>query len=270
VHLKLPGTPEPILVDCGNTNTFTSVLQPFLQARGENQIGALVLSHGDVQHMGAATLMIDQFKPKRLGLSTVKFRSRAYRQIAEGPLPDEVTLTSLRRGDVFEGWSILAPPGNLKVRRADEGVVVLRGRINGSRVLLLSDLDGTGQRKLLDANPPEALRADIVITGLPGEGEPLIEDLLRAVQPALIIVADDEWPARRRAPRALLSRLRASRAQVLSTREHGAVKVECHAGGWRAVNAAGETVAASEPPDFGQANRRCREKRLAQNTVGGL
>ncbi len=251
VHLKMPGKTHPMLVDCGNTNAFTSVLQPFLQTRGENRISALVLTHGDQQHMGAALLMLQQFQPERLGLSGVRFRSPSYRQLAQAPLPEFVTLTQLHAGDRLEDWTILAPPEELKVRRADERVVVLRGTLHGSRILLLSDLDMTGQRRLLDETPPEALRADIVITGLPGEGEPLIGDLLRVIHPALIVVGDDEWPARRRASVRLLSRLRASGAQVLSTREQGAVTLRFHRGGWRVSDATGNLLTAARTQSGG-------------------
>jgi beta-lactamase superfamily II metal-dependent hydrolase len=139
---------------------------------------------------------------------------------------------------------VLYPQAGLKVSRADEGVLALRGTVLGTRVLLLSDLDRTGQRRLLDQTAPEALRADIVITGLPGEGEPLIRDLLRAIQPDLILVGDDEWPSSRRAPQALLARL-AETAPVLTTREQGAVKVEFTGAGWHALNATGVLLAKS-------------------------
>jgi len=63
------------------------------------------------------------------------------------------------------------------------------------------------------------LRADIVIAGLPTEGEPLSDALLDAIQPKIIIIADSEFPATRRAPAALLERLAQRNIPVICTRK---------------------------------------------------
>ena len=80
---------------------------------------------------------------------------------------------------------------------ADDAALVLLGNFYGTRVLLLSDLGRDGQSALLART--NDLRADIVIAGLPDEGEPLCDALLDAVQPKVIVVADSEFPATRRA-----------------------------------------------------------------------
>jgi hypothetical protein len=76
------------------------------------------------------------------------------------------------------------------------------------------------------------LRADIVITGLPTQEEPLSEALLDAIQPRLIVVADSEFPASERARPKLKARLALRNTPVIYTRSAGAVTVEFRRSGW--------------------------------------
>jgi beta-lactamase superfamily II metal-dependent hydrolase len=74
--------------------------------------------------------------------------------------------------------------------------------------------------------------ADIVITGLPAASEAMGEELLEAVQPRVIIVADSEFPASARASPRLRARLAQRGIPVLYTRSEGAVTLEFSRGRW--------------------------------------
>jgi len=77
------------------------------------------------------------------------------------------------------------------------------------------------------------LRADIVVAGLPGEGEPLCNALMDAIQPKVIVIADSEFPATRRASHALHERLAQQKIPVIYTRASGAVKIVTDTRGWQ-------------------------------------
>ena len=115
--------------------------------------------------------------------------------------------------------------------RADDSALVLLGNFSGTRILLLSDLSRAGQGGLLSHT--NDLHADIVIAGLPNEGEPLGGALLDAIQPKAIVIADSEFPANRRASRALKDRLAGRNVPVIYTRESGAVKIVTDKSGWK-------------------------------------
>ena len=76
------------------------------------------------------------------------------------------------------------------------------------------------------------LRADIVIAGLPNEGEPLGDELLDAIRPRVIVVADSEFPATRRAGSELKERLAGRNVPVIYTRTAGAVTILARPDGW--------------------------------------
>ncbi len=99
--------------------------------------------------------------------------------------------------------------------------MVLSGSFQGVTVLLLSDLGRPGQIKLAERYPD--LRADIVVAGLPDQGEPLADGLLALIQPKLIIIADSHLPATARASKPLRERLARQQAPVVYTSDSGTI-----------------------------------------------
>ena len=84
------------------------------------------------------------------------------------------------------------------------------------------------------------LRADIVVAGLPTEGEPLCDALVGAIRPRVIVIADSEFPATRRASRALRERLEQKKIRVIYTRTAGAVKIVTDKSGWKVETMGGQ------------------------------
>jgi beta-lactamase superfamily II metal-dependent hydrolase len=92
-------------------------------------------------------------------------------------------------------------------------------------------LSHAGQDALLSRT--NGLRADIVIAGLPDGSEPLCDALLDAIQPKVIVIADSEFPATRRASRALKDRLEQKGIPAIYTRSSGAVTIVTDKSGWK-------------------------------------
>jgi beta-lactamase superfamily II metal-dependent hydrolase len=124
----------------------------------------------------------------------------------------------------------LYPGATNNFPRADDNALVLLGKFPGAKVLLLSDLGRDGQSALLERT--NDLHADIVVAGLPIEGEPLCDALLDAIQPKIIVIADSEFPASRRASRELKERLTGRNVPVIFTRTSGAATIVARPGGW--------------------------------------
>jgi beta-lactamase superfamily II metal-dependent hydrolase len=91
-------------------------------------------------------------------------------------------------------------------------------------------LSRAGQDALLSHT--NDLHADIVVAGLPNEGEPLCDALIDAIHPKIIIIADSEFPATRRASRTLKDRLEQKGVPVIYTRTAGAVTILADKKGW--------------------------------------
>jgi beta-lactamase superfamily II metal-dependent hydrolase len=239
VFVDAAGNKSDLLIDCGNENAVNFTLKPFLRAHGVNQVPKLMLTEGDIKNCGGALLLDNLFGVRELETSAVHFRSGAYNEIVShfendrwGERPREPSHHKiLNRGDQMGDWQILYPNGTNDFSRADDNVLVLFGNIRGVKILLLSDLSRIGQNKLLSAT--NDLRADIVVAGLPTDGEPLSDSLIAAVQPKIIIVADSEFPASRRASQQLKDRLAQKQIPVIYTRDAGAVKFNVAKSGWK-------------------------------------
>ncbi len=225
VYVDAPGTKEDVLVDCGTESSVTQVLKPFLRACGVNRLPAMVLSHGDQRHVGGATNLAELFAVERVVVSESPSRSPAYRQALAAFTNEAPRIDRIARGGRVQEWDVLHPAAEDRFAQGDDNAVVLRRKIRGTRVLLLSDLGRLGQRALLERASASELRADIVVAGLPAQGEPLSPQLLAAIQPRVVIIHDTEFPVSRRAGVKLRERLKQAGVPVLFTSDSGTVSL---------------------------------------------
>ncbi|HOX57143.1 MAG TPA: ComEC/Rec2 family competence protein [Candidatus Paceibacterota bacterium] len=250
------------LMDCGVTNSVEFITKPFLRARGINRLPNLILTHGDLRHIGGAGLVAEMFRAHHILVSPVRFRSPTYRQLTQefAQVPEWVQRVS--SDDRIGSWTVLHPAPDDRFSQADDSTLVLSNSIHGSRVLLLSDLGRAGQNALVERSPD--LRADIVVTGLPTQGEPLGETLLDAIQPSLIVVADSEFPASERAGAKLKERLAQRNTPVIYTRSAGAATIEFHKSGWKARAMNGVQFTAGSPAPKPDATPARTESEVAE------
>jgi ComEC/Rec2-related protein len=231
VFVDAAGRKNDWLINCGSENAVRFMLKDFLRAQGVNRIPRLVLTEGDVKNCGGARRLDELFGVDELWTSRVKFRSAAYRDAVARLEQNPARHHFLSAGETNGVWEILFPPAEEIAAKADDRPLVLRGDFHGTKILLLSDLSRAGQSALLAA--AQNLHADIVIAGLPQTGEPLNDTLIAAIEPRVIVIADSEQPATRRAGRALKARLAATKMPVLYTRTAGAVNIVVSPAGWQ-------------------------------------
>jgi len=230
IFADAPGRANDLLIDCGNESAARFVVTPFLHGQGLNRLPHLLLTHGDLRHIGGTGLIEKEFSVGEVLTSNARFRSVTYRQIV-----GELELAPRRwrqvnRGDRFGNWTILHPATDNRFPEADDNALVLRGEFHGARVLLCSDLGRPGQRSLLEGK--HDLRADVVVCGIPARGEPLGDALLEAVQPRVIIVSASEVPAQERATKELRERLERRGIPVFYTSDDQAVTITVRPSGW--------------------------------------
>ena len=233
------------LVNCGDDDAAEFTLKPFLRARGVNTLPRLMLTGGDLQNIGGAESLDEHFGVGVLVTGPVKFRSGAYRKIVAGFEKPPGRHRVIQRGDRVGSWQILHPDAGENPARSDDAALVSLGTFHKTQVLLLSDLGREGQSALLAQTTN--LCADIVVVGLPDAGEPLCDALLDGIRPKVIVVADSEYPATRRASRELKQRLSAQQVPVIYTRTAGAVKIVVDPDGWKLETMDGQRFASAGP-----------------------
>ena len=245
IHFDAPGTSNDLLVDCGATNSVQSLTKPFLRAQGVNRLPVLLLTHGDLRHIGGAELVAQLFSLRKLCVSPIRFRSPVYRRILKDYSATPEKLRTVSRDDQVGCWTVLHPQPDDRFSQADDNALVLSAVIGGQRVLLLSDLGRPGQDALLERTPD--LRADIVVTGLPVQREALSDALLDAIQPTVIIVVDSEFPPAERASPKLRERLARRKVPVLYTRSTGSATIEWRKGNWGVRTMSGIRIDSRHP-----------------------
>ncbi len=237
VFVDADGRKDDWLINCGSETAVEFTLKDFLRAQGVNHVPRLMLTEGNLRNSGGATLVDEIFGVGELWTSEAKFRSAAYRAAI-----DYFEKNSRRRmlnfGDTTGAWQVLFPMTNA-LAKAEDRPMVLMGKFHGLKILLLADLSRSSQSELL--NHTNDLRADIVVAGLPTESEPLCDALIEAIQPKVIVVADADYPAARRAPDALKERLAQTKIPVLYTRDSGAVKIISTPQTWKLQTMNGES-----------------------------
>jgi competence protein ComEC len=230
LYFDAPGRAFDMLIDTGDAIAFQTDVGPFLRSRGVNRLPWLLLTHGDVRHVGGAGLLLDQLAVDQIVTSDIRFRSGPYRDIVRRLESIPERWNRVHRGDRLGPWEILHPAAHDRFSRADDSALVLRGTFHGTRVLLCSDLGRIGQRIL--AERESNLQADIVVAGMPNQDEPLGNLFLDAVQPAVIVVSAGESPANERPSPELRERLGARGIPVLFTCDTGAVTIVFRSNGW--------------------------------------
>jgi competence protein ComEC len=223
VFADAAGQKNDWLVNCGDENAANFTLKPFLRAQGVNRVPRLMLTHGELRSCGGAELLNELFGIGEIYTSQARFRSVAYREIIAEFEKQPRRHRILNRDGTTGCWQVFPPGATDNFEHADDASLVLLGNFYGTRVLLLSDLGREGQSALLSRT--NNLRADIVIAGLPDEGEPLCDALLDAARPKIIVIADSEFPANRRAGPKLRARLEQRGIPVVYTRTAGAVTI---------------------------------------------
>jgi len=224
IYCDFPGKRQDLLIDCGTTNAVQFRTKPFLRAQGVNQLPNLVLSHGEVRQMGGAALIEELFKPREMIVGPLRFRSPVYRRSLETLKSRGKPVRVASRGEVVAGWTVLHPDVADRFAMADDKTMVLSRTIDGKKVLLISDLGRPGQEVLLAREAD--LRAEVLVAGLPVQGEALSEGLLDAIQPRLILICDSEFPASARASPALRVRLEKRGIPVLYARYTGSITLK--------------------------------------------
>ena len=222
VHLRTGGADW--LFDAGSARDYERFLRDYLHSRGIDRLDGLVLSHGDSLHIGGASAVEDEFRPRRVIDNGAPDRSSVHRASSlgweSGKLRKQWFCLCVGR-DVMA--RILYPAPGSEARAADDHALVVQLIIAGKhRVLLVSD-SGQETEKALLLRPYE-LRSDILIKGQHYSGESGSAEFLDAVHPQLIVATSVDFPARERIPDDWAKMVRERGIRLFRQDETGAVR----------------------------------------------
>jgi ComEC/Rec2-related protein len=187
------------LIDCGSRWDFENIVTPWMRSTGHWRPDALVLTHGDANHIGGVGTLLETNSLPRIIDSSLKDRSPVRRRLHGAVAAANLPISKVQAGDRFEispsmTLQILYPPSDLVAATADDKSLVALVDSSPARVLILSDAGSTTFEWLLQ-NQRSAIAADVVILGRHHTGAPPEASFLRAVNPSLVIAAAAGFPS---------------------------------------------------------------------------
>jgi competence protein ComEC len=193
---QLPGGAN-ILFDAGSLNRSdvgTRVVTPFLRYSGIGKIDAVVIGHGDIDHINGMPEVTANIRPKAVYASkafsednrqTTKLLRDGLQKIAEiNNLPQKFGSSKIR---VL--WPIPDIQENNSISDNDKSVVTLI-EYAGKRVLICSDIEKFAQREILRLYPN--LKADVLIMPHHGSAKTTDPAFIEKIGAAVNIASNSE------------------------------------------------------------------------------
>ena len=224
--IDVPGSGD-VLLDAGPRFSGRDVTR-YLRKRGIGQLEALILTHGDADHIGGAFDILKNVFVSELWCAPFLSSSRLYRELLGEAAKRNVRIRRLEQGDHgFLGggveWEVLSPSGDMVRRRADEGSLVIRIVRGSAAVLFMGGADSAVESAIL-RRPIEPV-ADILVVGNHGAAGTCSASFLVAVDPSSAIISVGADNAEGQPDRGVLSRLADRGIAVWRTDESGTLQI---------------------------------------------
>jgi competence protein ComEC len=211
----------------GDAYLASRTLLPALARLGHARLDALVLTHADLDHMGAAAALMERLEVSELwippcALSDPRVQALTRRLSATGGRLRVLRASDIRRWGSLT-WEVLWPRPDLGCEGgSNESGLVLRLDYGGGRVLLTADVGHDTEDELL--SDPAALRAELLKVGHHGSRGSTSVRFLDAVRPRSAIVSGRFVGGSMPPHNDVLGRLCGARVQLAVTGRDGAIQ----------------------------------------------
>jgi competence protein ComEC len=188
-------------IDSGHEASYKRVIRPWLRKNGIDRLDGLIASHGDVDHIGSAVTLIEEFRPNQLVQSQLPSSSKSFKNLEKFKAAGDVSVLQLAAGARIElgteaAIKILYPPASFPDQSAgDDECLVVMLEWNGFRILNMSDSGFRTENWLLENVSPEDLRADVLVKSHHLADFSGLAKFLRAVDPKAVIATNDRFSA---------------------------------------------------------------------------
>ncbi len=221
------GPSGTVVFDGGTDSTVARLMVPYLHVHGVHRLAGVAVTGESVQQVGGIPRLLEEFRPKLLWMSSFGMRSPSGKRIVETNNALQLRRESVSAGQMIQGWRILHPVDDERLSRGEDRALVQETIIHGYRVVWMGDLGRPGQRQWFELG---IVHADIVITGVPPNSEPLGNALLAELSPQLVVVMSDRYPANRRVKSATRERLQSSGCRIVYSEDVGSMVLRFRSG----------------------------------------
>ncbi|WP_442595056.1 DNA internalization-related competence protein ComEC/Rec2 [Neobacillus sp. D3-1R] len=208
ILIKLPNNQGNYLIDTGGKipfkvpdwkqrkNSFDvgkDVLIPFLKAKGISQLDLLILTHGDMDHIGSSLVLLKEVKVKKILLPSTMVKSPLEKEIVKEANKLNIEVLYVSEGVNWEvrrnKFMIISPPHHF-IGERNEGSIVIYSKIGGKKWLFTGDLGIEGERSILKKFPN--LKVDVLKVGHHGSRNSTYEAFIKQIKPKYSIISVGE------------------------------------------------------------------------------
>jgi competence protein ComEC len=208
ILIHLPRRLGTYLIDTGGTLGFIEeewrrrakpyevgrdVVVPYLKGKGITKIDKLILTHGDMDHIGGALAVMQEINVKEVLLPAVEETSQTEREIIEQAKIKEIPVLFVSEGYHWKRktseFYILAPGQSFKGER-NSGSIAIVAKIGGLSWFFGGDLDQAGEEKIIEKYPN--LHVDVLKAGHHGSRTSSAASFVRQLQPTFALISAGE------------------------------------------------------------------------------
>lgn len=240
IFIHLPFDKGNYLIDTGGTLPFgvetwqkraktfetgEDVVVPFLKGKGITRIDKLILSHGDMDHIGGAFAIIKELNVKQVVLSDVLEHSETEKAIMENAVKKGIQVVFVSSGNQWgdgdHQFSVLSPEKNFDGDR-NRGSIVILTHIGGLYWFFGGDLDQAGEEEIVRKFPNVSI--DILKAGHHGSKTSSSDIFLNHYQPKVALISAGEKNRFGHPHKEVIDKLTKINAVIFRTDRQGQIK----------------------------------------------
>lgn len=241
ILIRLPYNRGTYLIDTGGVFSFTDeewkksknpyevgkkVVIPLLKSKGITELDKLILTHGDFDHIGAATELLDELRVKEILIPPNAWKVKEVEEIIMKSLEKNVTVRQVMAGESWNNRSgtfkLISPIGTNFV--ANNSSLVLHAQFGGYTWLFTGDMEKEAEQELL--NHEMKLNADVLKVGHHGSKTSTTDAFLEKVAPEYAIISVGKNNRYNHPSKEVVERLEENHVNIFRTDQHGAVHYE--------------------------------------------
>ncbi|MDP4083445.1 MAG: DNA internalization-related competence protein ComEC/Rec2 [Bacillota bacterium] len=205
ILIHLPFGKGNYLIDTGGTLSFNeekwktrknpfevgkNIVVPYLKSKGITKIDKLILTHGDMDHIGGAFAIIKEIQIKQILIAAVRDPSETENAIVSVAKKKQIPVVKVSAGDHWENrnsyFYVLSPEKNFSGVR-NRGSITLFMKIGGLAWFSGGDLDQEGEEAIVKKYPN--LSFDILKVGHHGSRTSSSEEFLTRYKPKISLIS---------------------------------------------------------------------------------
>jgi len=200
------------------------VVVPYLKGKGITRIDKLILTHGDMDHIGGALSVLSELEVKQILMPSVTKASETELAIIHLAKKQGIPVIKVSTGNHWQSdgndFDILSPEKNFTGER-NSGSIAIAAQIGGLNWFFGGDLDQVGEERILHRYPH--LTIDVLKAGHHGSKTSSADAFIRQIKPRVALISAGEHNRFGHPHQEVLDRLNETNTIIYRTDFQGAI-----------------------------------------------